>query len=57
MEDVGIEDPQVMHFGDLRSRNDFDGEGVGVVGGSLLPGHLLVSVQRRPAVINLAGPT
>lgn len=38
MERAGIEDPELMHFGDTKSRNDFDGERVGLILGCIDPG-------------------
>lgn len=34
---AGIEDPQTMHFGNLKSRNDFAGESVGSLPAVLIP--------------------
>lgn len=38
LSDVGVEKPATMHFGNLKSRNDFDGESVGLVVGCIDPG-------------------
>lgn len=38
MQTEGIEDPQTMHYRNTRSRNEFAGEGVGVIIGSSEPG-------------------
>jgi len=38
MKDAGVEDPELMHFGAEESRNDFAGEDVGLVIGSIDPG-------------------
>lgn len=38
MLDAGVEDPELMHFGAEESRNDFAGEEVGLVIGSIDPG-------------------
>lgn len=38
MEVQGIENPKTMHFGNTASRNDFDGESVGLVNGCIDPG-------------------
>jgi len=49
MKDAGVEDPTILHYGDLRSRNDFDGESVGLVIGSIDPGdgHVMETIARR----------
>jgi hypothetical protein len=38
MEKVGVDDPRTMHFGEEKSRNDFDDEDVGYVEGCVDPG-------------------
>ncbi|MDY6776285.1 MAG: winged helix-turn-helix domain-containing protein, partial [Halobacteria archaeon] len=38
MEDVGVEDPDLMHYGKEKSRNDFGDEEVGFVNGAMDPG-------------------
>ena len=38
MEHVGIDDPDLMHYGNVKSRNDFAGEDVGFVNGCIDPG-------------------
>ena len=38
LQDVGIEDPETMHFGEEKSRNDFDNKPVGLVNGCIDPG-------------------
>ena len=35
LEYVGIDDPDLMHYGNVKSRNDFAGEGVGFVNGCI----------------------
>jgi chitodextrinase len=42
MEDAGCEDPEMMHFGNEESRNDFEGENIGLVVGSIDPGDNVV---------------
>lgn len=37
MEDAGVVDPQTMHYGEERGRNDFAGEKVGMVAGTISP--------------------
>lgn len=48
MEDAGIEDPDIMHFGNEESRNDFAGKEVGIVIGSIDPGdaHVVNTLAR-----------
>lgn len=36
--DTGVENPETMHFGDLKSRNDFNEESIGLVVGCIDPG-------------------
>jgi hypothetical protein len=38
MRDAGIEDPEVLHYGNLKSLNRFDSEPVGLLVGSIDPG-------------------
>ena len=38
MDEAGIEDPELMHYGDEESRNDFEGEKYGYVCGAIDPG-------------------
>lgn len=38
MADAGVRDPETMHFGEEKSRNDFASEDVGLVNGSIDPG-------------------
>lgn len=38
MENVGINNPETMHYGEEKSRNDFSGEPVGFVNGCMDPG-------------------
>lgn len=38
MDYVGIDDPELMHYGDVKSRNDFAGEDIGFVNGCIDPG-------------------
>lgn len=38
MDDVGIDGTETMHYGEEKSRNDFGGERVGLVNGSIDPG-------------------
>lgn len=38
LSDAGVESPEMMHFGDLKSRNDFEEERVGLVVGCNDPG-------------------
>ena len=35
---AGVDSPDLMHYGDVKSRNDFDGESVGLVNGCIDPG-------------------
>lgn len=42
MIDAGIEDPDMMHYGNEESRNDFAGKNVGLVAGSIDPGDMPV---------------
>jgi DNA-binding transcriptional ArsR family regulator len=38
LREVGVDDAQTMHYGEEKSRNDFDDETVGLVNGSIDPG-------------------
>lgn len=38
LEHAGVADPDLMHYGDVKSRNDFAGESVGLVNGCIDPG-------------------
>lgn len=38
MEEVGIDEPETMHYGEEKSRNDFAGEPIGFVNGCMDPG-------------------
>ncbi|MFC7226321.1 MarR family transcriptional regulator [Salinirubellus salinus] len=38
LEDVGVDDPETMHYGEEKSRNDFADESIGLVLGCLDPG-------------------
>lgn len=38
MDDVGVSDPETMHYGEEKSRNDFADEPIGFVNGSIDPG-------------------
>lgn len=38
MSEAGVRDPETMHFGEEKSRNDFGGESVGLVNGCMDPG-------------------
>lgn len=38
LEEVGVSDPETMHYGEEKSRNDFDGEEVGFLEGCIDPG-------------------
>lgn len=42
MEDAGIEEPEMMHYGAEESRNDFAGKNAGLVAGSIDPGDEMV---------------
>jgi hypothetical protein len=42
MKEAGVADPETMHFGEERSRNDFAGEPVGLVEGCIDPGDDMV---------------
>jgi hypothetical protein len=42
MEDAGVDDPEMMHYGAEESRNDFAGKNVGLVAGSIDPGDNMV---------------
>jgi hypothetical protein len=38
LDDVGVNDPETMHYGEEKSRDDFGNEGVGFVNGCIDPG-------------------
>jgi len=38
MREAGVDDPETMHFGEEKSRDDFGGKAVGLVNGSIDPG-------------------
>jgi len=38
LRDIGVEDPETMHYGEEKSRNDFAGEDIGALNGCIDPG-------------------
>jgi hypothetical protein len=38
MADIGVSEPEIMHYGEEKSRNDFQNEGIGLVLGCIDPG-------------------
>lgn len=48
MEGAGVEEPDLMHYGEEESRNDFAGKEVGLVAGSIDPGdNMIVNLCAR----------
>ncbi|MEA5387106.1 hypothetical protein VB779_08595 [Haloarculaceae archaeon H-GB11] len=62
LDDVGVQSPETMHYGEEKSRNDFADEGIGLVEGCIDPGDDFVldllaelDLDARPETVDVDG--